>query len=545
MTLWLHFLHQTQPLCGAALRAALEQAGFGVETGAPAGAGKASCGIVVFRQIDATLLALLREIPGDARVLAVALVPGPGASAGPFSAAASWSVIRAGAADLLCWPLESTDGAPDLAENDAGNGGMPADGASAFPPAGTAFNADSPGQHGLSRHHLDCLLARLRRWDALDKLMASPAVRGAVIGDSAAWTALVRSVVEVAAFTRATVLITGETGTGKDLLAQLIHRLGGGGGEPVVVDCTTLSPELSGSELFGHEKGAFTGASAARDGAFALADGGVLFLDEVGELPLPLQAQLLRAVQERQYKRIGSNTWQRADFRLVCATHRDLEAGIAAGQFRADLYYRIAGWRCRTPPLRERRGDILPLARHFLAMLAPPGHFSRAGDGEAADMDAAVREFLLTRDYPGNVRELRQTVTRIWHRHSGPGPLTLGDLPPDDRPPAHADEAAWPDAAFEEAIAHALALGVGLARIAQAAGDAAVRLALGQEAGNNLRAARRLGISARALQLRRKVRATPANGAAGCETGAHAADPDTAIGGLAGPASPRKGHGPG
>jgi DNA-binding NtrC family response regulator len=254
-----------------------------------------------------------------------------------------------------------------------------------------------------------------------------------------------------------------------------------------------------------------------------------------------LQAQLLRAVQERQYKRIGSNTWQRADFRLVCATHRDLEAGIAAGQFRADLYYRIAGWRCRTPPLRERRGDILPLARHFLAMLAPPGHFPREG----ADMDAAVREFLLTRDYPGNVRELRQTVTRIWHRHSGPGPLTLGDLPPDERPAARADEAVWPDAAFEEAIAHALTLGVGLARIAQAAGDAAVRLALAREAGNNLRAARRLGISARALQLRRKVQIKPPNGAAGCDTGARAADPDTAIDGLAGRQSPPEGHRPG
>ena len=117
-------------------------------------------------------------------------------------------------------------------------------------------------------------------------------------------------------------LITGETGTGtgKDLLAQLVHRLGNCRGDFTILDCTTLSPELGGSELFGHERGAFTGASGARDGAFALADGGVLFLDEVGELPLPLQAQLLRAIQERKYKRVGGNTWQPTQFRLACAT---------------------------------------------------------------------------------------------------------------------------------------------------------------------------------------------------------------------------------
>jgi len=261
-----------------------------------------------------------------------------------------------------------------------------------------------------------------------------------------------------------------------------------------VLDCTTLSPELAGSELFGHERGAFTGAVSARDGAFALADGGILFLDEVGELPLPLQAQLLRVIQEGKYKRVGSNQWQPSRFRLVCATNRDLEADIATGAFRADLYYRIAAWRCRPPPLRERQADILPLVDHFLRQLDPKG----AG----CQLDGAVRDYLLTRDYKGNVRDLRQTVARIWYRHTGPGPITIGDVPPDERL-HHAP--AWPDAPFRDAIRHAVDRGMSLARIGQAAADTAIRLVLEQEGDNNQRAAQRLGVTDRALQIRRKA----------------------------------------
>src|SRR5678816_4688946 len=143
-------------------------------------------------------------------------------------------------------------------------------------------------------------------------------------------------------------LIAGESGTGKELVARLIHALDRR--EPkgpfVVLDCTTVSPELAGSEFFGHERGAFTTAVTAREGAFAMADGGTLFLDEVGELPLALQAELLRVIQERVYKRVGSNTWKQADFRLVCATNRDLAAEEAKGNFRLDLFHRIASSRC-------------------------------------------------------------------------------------------------------------------------------------------------------------------------------------------------------
>jgi len=337
-------------------------------------------------------------------------------------------------------------------------------------------------------------VARLRRWHEVGQLMSTPAVRDMLIGESAIWRSLVRAVVEVAAFTRSPVLITGETGTGKDLIAQAIHRLSGACGTLTVLDCTTISPELAGSELFGHERGAFTGAFTSRDGAFASADGGVLFLDEVGELPLPLQAQLLRVIQEQQYKRIGCNTWQPTRFRLVCATNRDLEAEVARGAFRADLYYRIAGWRCRTPPLRERTGDILPLVSYFLRQLA----------GRDYALDPAVRQYLLTRAYPGNVRDLRQTVARIWHRHTGPAPITIGAVPPDER---QQGPVPWPDERFNDSIRQALSLGVSLSRIGQAASDTAIRLALEQEDDNNQRAALRLGVTDRALQLRRKARA--------------------------------------
>jgi transcriptional regulator with GAF, ATPase, and Fis domain len=206
---------------------------------------------------------------------------------------------------------------------------------------------------------------RLERWEQVDRVVNSAVVRDHLVGQGPAWLSLMRQIVEVARFTDASILITGESGTGKELVARLVHTL-----DPrpdkkdlVVLDCTTVVPELSGSEFFGHERGAFTGAVATREGAFALADGGTLFLDEVGDLPLPLQGQLLRVVQERMYKRIGGNHWHRAEFRLVCATNRDLPHEVERAAFRSDFYYRIANWPCRLPPLCERREDILLLGR--------------------------------------------------------------------------------------------------------------------------------------------------------------------------------------
>ncbi|WP_312436033.1 sigma 54-interacting transcriptional regulator [Janthinobacterium sp.] len=439
LKVWLEVMQQAAAGTGALLGAALQQAQLSL-----CGTGDAPHGIVLFAHADTALLQALAILCRQARVLAIA------AGARPLTCTEQRAVMAAGARDLLLWLPEAVDA----------------------------------GQ----------VLARLQRWQAVAQLLESEAVRGRLVGHSCAWRCLLHDVVEMAAFSQASVLITGETGTGKDLLAQLIHRLSACRGALTVLDCTTLSPELAGSELFGHERGAYTGAAGARDGAFALADGGVLFLDEIGELPLTMQAQLLRAIQERKYKRIGGSTWQPTAFRLVCATNRVLEDEVARGAFRADLYYRIAGWRCQTPPLRERQDDILPLTMHFLRELAhaaPPA------------LDQAVREYLLLRAYPGNVRELRQTVTRLWQRHCGPGPITIGALPPEERLAAPH----WPDQQFEAAIRHALALGLQLPCITRAAAEVAIRLVLDEERGSNQRAAARLGVTDRALQIRRKAAA--------------------------------------
>ena len=211
--------------------------------------------------------------------------------------------------------------------------------------------------------------ARLRRLCEIDELVGSPEVTGPIRGSSPALRDTLRSLVTVARYGTGPILVLGETGTGKELAARVAHSLSAadGHGHLVVVDCTTIVPSLSGSELFGHERGAFTGAMSVRTGACAAANGGTLLLDEVGELPLELQSELLRVVQEGTYKRVGSDTWQNTRFRLICATNRDLEAEVSAGRFRSDFYHRIAASVVRMPPLRDRPEDVVPLFREFVA----------------------------------------------------------------------------------------------------------------------------------------------------------------------------------
>jgi transcriptional regulator with GAF, ATPase, and Fis domain len=339
------------------------------------------------------------------------------------------------------------------------------------------------------------LRERFRHWQLVDQLVASPTVSHILVGDSPVWRRVVRRIVEVA-LTRSTALITGETGTGKELAARTIHAVASTApnGDLHVLDCTTIVPELAGTELFGHERGAFTHALTARDGAFALANGGTLFLDEVGELPQGLQAQLLRVVQEGLYKRVGGNTWHHTQFRLVCATNRDLAELVRRGMFRADLYYRLSSWTITLPPLRDRREDILPLAAHFIQHQLP--------SQRAEELEEPVRQLLLEREYPGNIRDLKQLVTRIADRHVGPGPITAADVPEDDRPDAPSSSD-WSGSGFEMAIHHAVGDRVGLKTIRRAAEDAAIEAALTFEHGNVPRAARRLGVTSRALQIRR------------------------------------------
>lgn len=344
---------------------------------------------------------------------------------------------------------------------------------------------------------LDAIAARVERWRAIDCLLESPEIRDGIVGESPAWIAVLRQAIEAARFADAPVLIMGETGTGKEHIARLIHTLDAQRqhNEYVVVDCATIVPELAGSELFGHERGAFTSAIAARDGAFAVANGGTLFLDEIGDLPGALQPQLLRAVQEHVYKKVGSNTWRRTDFRLVTATNRNLLTDQTSGRFREDLYHRIAGWVISLPPLRARPEDIIPLVQHFMHLARP--------DHDPPCLSAEVRTYLLTRHYPGNVRDLKRLAVRIACRHVGAGPVTIGDIPEDERIPTGAAGDDCPDCSFDASVRRAFQFGAGLRDIRRLAEDAAIRIATIDEQGNLKRAAKRLGVTDRTLQQRR------------------------------------------
>ncbi len=203
------------------------------------------------------------------------------------------------------------------------------------------------------------------------------------------------------------VLLRGESGTGKGVLARLLHSRSPRRDRPfVLVNCPTLSEELLASELFGHARGAFTGAVKDQEGRVEAAEGGTVFLDEIGEISTGLQAKLLRFLQEKQFERVGENRTRTADVRIIAATNRDLEAAVKAGRFREDLLYRLNVVEIVTPPLRDRPEDILPLARRFIAF------FARQGARQAPELSAAAERVLLGYPWPGNIRELRNALER-------------------------------------------------------------------------------------------------------------------------------------
>src|SRR5262245_20475119 len=211
-------------------------------------------------------------------------------------------------------------------------------------------------------------------------------------------------------------LLLGETGTGKELVARAIHNIGPGG-PFVTVDCSSMVGPLMESELFGHTKGSFTGAVNTKIGLIEAANGGTAFFDEIGELPLDLQAKLLRVLQEKEFRPVGSLTTRRSDFRIVAATNRDLQAEVEKGTFRRDLYFRLNVINIRLAPLRERVEDIPSIINHFLR---------RAGASHTVTSE--VLEVLLSYDWPGNVRELENCVQHMMAINSGPL-LHMGDLP--------------------------------------------------------------------------------------------------------------------
>ncbi len=264
----------------------------------------------------------------------------------------------------------------------------------------------------------------------------------------------------------------------------------------MVLDCTTVVPELAGSEFFGHERGSFTGAFATRDGAFALADGGTLFLDEVGELPLTLQAELLRVVQEGTYKRVGQQHLAAHQFPIGLRHQSGPSGRGGGGSFPAGFL------------LPHRRVDLQASAAPRAQGRHPAAGEARPRSGAAACRSGRVRRCgaessWLQRSYPGNVRDLRRLVTQIARRHVGTGPITVGDVPEEERPLPGAEPPDWRGQPLQHVVREAVSLGAGLRDITSAAAEAAIQIAVGEEQGNLQRAARRLGVTDRALQLRR------------------------------------------
>ena len=243
-----------------------------------------------------------------------------------------------------------------------------------------------------------------------------------VIGESKQWKNILSQAAKVAP-TETTVLLTGESGTGKEVVARFIHRGSARANGPfVALNCAALPETLLESELFGHEKGAFTGAATAHQGRIEQAAGGVLFLDEVGEMTPAVQAKFLRVLQEREFQRLGGTRPLKADLRVLAATNRDLEAAMARGEFREDLYYRLRVFEIQLPALRERREDILPLAEAFLEEIGPA--VGRPAAGISRDAHVA----LLSYPWPGNVRELRNALERATILCDG-GLITVEHLP--------------------------------------------------------------------------------------------------------------------
>jgi len=301
---------------------------------------------------------------------------------------------------------------------------------------------------------------------------------GEIIGRSAPMRAALEVARKVARHP-STALITGESGTGKELVARLIHGWSPRAAAPfVAVNCGAIPDALLESELFGHVKGAFTGAVADRAGLFEEADGGTLFLDELGELPPPLQVKLLRALQESEVRALGAAAPRQVDVRVIAATNRDLAADVGSGRFRGDLYYRVNVVAIRLPPLRERREDIPALALHFVA------HYNRRLGLDVRGVSPAAMRVLMEYPWPGNVRELENVVERALVLSGGPQ-IEPEHLPETVRAGSGAVALAPTDLSVK--------------RQTEALERALIRRALDQTAGNRTRAAQLLELSHRAL----------------------------------------------
>ena len=317
--------------------------------------------------------------------------------------------------------------------------------------------------------------SRLRRENFVLKRAVAPLAVGgqALVGGSAAMQQLRTAIARVAPV-NSTVLLQGESGTGKELVARELHAQGPRAAGPFVpVNCAAVSPELIESELFGHAKGAFTGATRARDGLFHYAQGGTLFLDEIAELPLPIQATLLRAIEDLQIRPVGSEQLMPVNLRIMAATNRRLADEVAAGRFRKDLFFRLQVVDLTLPPLREHKDDIAPLVEHFMGQLAP------ALGVAPLQISEPEMDFLRQYDWPGNVRELRNLIERSLIL----GTLNVSALYPGEAPRQSASTGPRPTDLHTLEKQHILSV-------------------LDSVQGDKTRAARLLGVSRRTLERR-------------------------------------------
>jgi DNA-binding NtrC family response regulator len=301
-----------------------------------------------------------------------------------------------------------------------------------------------------------------------------------LVGVSAAWRSAVHGAEKVAP-QKTTVLILGESGTGKELIARALHHWSPRVAKPfIAVNCAAIPKDLIENELFGHEKGAFTGAAEIKQGRFELADKGTIFLDEIGDMDLTIQAKLLRVLQESEFERVGGTKTLKVDIRIVAASNKDLQKAVAEGKFREDLYYRLNVYPLTIAPLRDRREDIIPLARHFLKILA--SEMNRAVPSLSEQAESALRAY----EWKGNVRELRNVMERAIIVGDGlviqPSDIALSCAPvPKNHFPAGGSLLA-----IGEAAAHA-------------AEKARIEEVLRETGGNKSRAAEVLGVSYRTL----------------------------------------------
>lgn len=318
----------------------------------------------------------------------------------------------------------------------------------------------------------------------LQKLVHGSFALGDLVGNSAAMRSLIQEIAQVS-YSGATVLLRGESGTGKELAAGLIHANSPRAGHPFVkVNCAALPEALVESELFGHERGAFTGAVGVKKGRFELAHGGTLFLDEVGELSLAAQAKVLRALQEKEFERVGGVKTIQVDVRLVAATNRNLEDMVASGAFRQDLYYRLSVFPLHLPPLRERREDIMALVSHFIDA------YSAESGKRIVRISAAASEALRGYHWPGNIRELQNVIERAVILCGVDGIVDMPQLPAWLRHAAAPEDETGPES-LDEALS---SLEKRLIIEALEAGH-----------GNMARAAQTLRVTERVLGLRMKA----------------------------------------